>query len=144
MEQEKAGWKRFQERLRHLVPRRPVWRAVAASLAVVIVAGGVIWGTGVFTQPMTLPPKTLLPPPQQPVMLEITSVKAIYSLGRETEFMSSKTTVVTPLPPQMATTPLETGRWEETVWYSPMSCRKPNLGPEGSVEYNLIWITGGD
>jgi hypothetical protein len=144
MEQEKAGWKRFQERLRHLVPQRPLWRAVAASLLVIVVAGGVIWGTGIFTHPMTPPSKTPLPPPQQPVMLEITSVKATYSLGGETEFTSSKATVVTPLPRQMANTPSEVAHWEETVWYSPMSCRKPNLGPEGSVEYNLIWTTGGD
>ena len=144
MEQERAGRSRFYERLKHLVPQRPVWRAVAASLMVIVVASGVIWGTGVFTQPMTPPPKTLSPSPQQPVMLEITSVKTTYSLGGETEFISSKTTVVTPLPPQMATTPLETEHWEETVWYSPMSCGKPNLGPEGSVEYNLIWTTGGD
>ena len=144
MEQERAGRNRFWEGLRHLVPQRPVWRAVAASLMVIVVAGGVIWGTGVFTQPMTPPSKTPLPPPQQPVILEITSVKATYSPGGETEFMSSKTTVVTPLPPQMANIPPRTEHWEETVWYSPMSCRKPNLEMAGSVEYNLIWTTGGD
>jgi len=144
MERERPKSNRFWEKLRHIVPQRPMWRAVAASLVVIAVAGGVIWETGVFTQPMTPPSKTLLPPLQQPVMLEVTSVKTTYSLGGETEFISSKTTVVTPLPPQMATTPLETEHWEETVWYSPMSCGKPNLGPEGSVEYNLIWTTGGD
>ena len=144
VEQERVGLNRFWERLKHLIPQRPMWRATAASLMVLIVTGAIIWGTGVFTQPMAPPSKTLLPPLQQPVMLEVTSVKTTYSLGGETEFISSKTTVVTPLPPQMATTPLETEHWEETVWYSSMSCRKPNLGPEESVEYNLIWTTGGD
>ena len=142
-EQERPKRNRFWEGLRHLIPQRPVWRALAASFLVVIVAGGIIWGTGVFTQPMTPPAKTLLPPPQQPVMLEITSVKATYSLGEEAEFISSETTVVTPLPPQMANIPPKTEHWEETIWYSSMGCRKPNLGLEESVEYNLIWTTGG-
>ena len=141
MEHERPQNNRFWEELKHLVPQRPVWRAVAASLVVVIVGVGVIWGTGVFTQPTTPPFKSPLPTHQQPVMLEITSVKATYLLGGETEFTSSKTTMVMPLPPQMATTPLEAAHREEIVWYSSMGCRKPNLGPEGSVKYNLIWTT---
>ena len=140
MEHERPQNNRFWEELKRLVPQRPVWRAVATSL-VVIVVGGVIWGTVVFTQPTTPPFKSPLPTHQQPVMLEITSVRATYLLGGETEFTSSKTTMVMPLPPQMATTPLEAAHREETVWYSSMGCRKPNLGPEGSVKYNLIWTT---
>jgi hypothetical protein len=56
IEQEGPRRNWFWERLRHLVPQRPVKRAVAASLLVVIVAGGVIWGTGILTPPPSAPP----------------------------------------------------------------------------------------
>jgi len=138
-EQERSGRIHFRERLSHLIPQRPVWQAVAASLLVIVVAGGVILGTGVFTQPMPPPCETLLPTPRQPVTLKLTSVKTTYSPGGEAGFIRSETTIVTHLPPQMATTPFETERWKETVWYSLTNYRKPNLRPEVSMKYDTVW-----
>ena len=41
----------FWEFLRSLVPQSPVWRTAAATLVVILVTVGVLWRTGMFTQP---------------------------------------------------------------------------------------------
>lgn len=138
----KENW--FWEGLRRLVPQTMVWRAVTTTLLVIIVASGVFWQMGGFTQPATLPPRPLSPLPEQPVRMEITSVKTTYLTGEEVEFISSETVVVIPSPSPMATTPPVIDHWEETVWHSPAGYERLKLGLGESVEYTITWTTGGD
>jgi len=42
--------KSFWEFLRNLVPQNPAWRTAVATLVVVLVAAGVLWRVGMFTQ----------------------------------------------------------------------------------------------
>ena len=138
----KESW--LQEGLKRLVPRQLVWRAVTATLLVAIVASGVFWQMGGFTQLVPPPPRPLSPLPKQPVRMEITSVKTTYLTGEEVEFISSETVVVIPSPSPMATTPPVIDHWEETVWHSPAGYERLKLGLAESVEYTITWTTGGD
>lgn len=137
----KESW--LWEGLRRLVPRQLVWRAVTATLLVAIVASGVFWQMGGFTQPVTSPPRPLSPPPEQPVRMEITSVKTVCLPG-EIECISSETVAVIPSPLPMATTPPVIDHWEETVWHYPAGYERLKLGLGESVEYTITWTTGGD
>lgn len=70
----KRNW--FWEALGCLVPRQPVWQRVTITLLVAVVAGGVIWGSGILTQIPAPPP--LPAPPSAPIRptLELTATPA--------------------------------------------------------------------
>jgi len=146
MEQEKAGWKRFQERLRHLVPQRPVWRAVAASLTVVVVAG-VIWGTGILTPESSAPPPMPAAPP--PPLLEVSAVpdQTTYlpEQGVEIQFsftnIASELVTVSPFPPEIKILlPTLPGRdLDKIVRSFAAGTEELKLEPGETATYDLTW-----
>ena len=65
----KGNW--FWEGLKNLLPREAVWRNATATAVLMLVAVGVLWGTGVFTPSVTTerelaPEDTSLPMPAAP------------------------------------------------------------------------------
>jgi hypothetical protein len=145
MEQEKAGWKRFWEKLRHLVPQRPLWRAVTASLLVIVVAGGVIWGTGILTAPPPAPSPSRLCLDVEAVPTKTayaTWAKNAYLPGEEAEIefkfknVSSERITVTPFPPRIQ---VMRPRPHEVVRFFSAGSAELNLLPGETVRYTLVW-----
>ena len=68
-QKEKSGW--FWEGLRSLVPQNPVWRNATATVIMMLLTVGVLWGTGVFTPPVTTPPQDIVPPQDFTPQLEL-------------------------------------------------------------------------
>jgi hypothetical protein len=155
MEQKKAERIRFWEMLRHLVPQRPVWRTVAASLLVIVVVGGVIWGSGILKQPSALlpegmPPEEAPPPAPSPPRLclgvEAAPAKTVYLPGDEVEIqfefknVSTEPITVTPFPPLIGITPPVTVHWKEQIIRSfPTGSEELHLQPGEIAVYTLIW-----
>ena len=159
MEEERAGRIRFWERLKHLIPQRPLWRAVAASLAVVIVAGGVILGTGILSKPPIPAPTTPYeePPPiigpagliPLALQLEITPAKADHLTGEDIKLgfkfknIVSEPVIITPFPPTIGVAPLrmdDRKDWKEQVIRSfPAGPGELSLQPGETAKYTLIW-----
>jgi hypothetical protein len=72
---QKAKGNRFWEGLKNLLPREAVWRNATATAVLMLVAVGVLWGTGVFTPSVTperapVPGEAPLAPPGQEFELE--------------------------------------------------------------------------
>lgn len=150
MEQERARRNRFQERLKHLIPQRPLWRTVAASLVVIAVAGGVIWGTGILTKPLVSPRLAPAMPPDR--ILEVkaaptetvypTGAKIAYLLGEEVEIelkfknVSSEPITITPFHPKVQIT---RSRPYEVVRSLPAGSREINLQPGETVVCTIHW-----
>lgn len=142
MEQESAERNRLREGLGHLVPQRPVWRAVTASLVVIAVAGGVIWGAGILSKPpipAPIPP-TIPPPPA--LQLEIIPAKTVYLPGEDIEIdfrfknIITESVTVTPFPTEIQIT---RSRPYEVVRSFSVGSGKLALLPGEIKEYILIW-----
>jgi len=156
MEQKRTEHIRFWEMLRHLVPQRPVWRTVAASLLVIVVVGGVIWGSGILKQPSALLPEGVPPPEEAPppapsaprlcLGVEAAPAKTVYLPGEEVEIefkfknVSSEPITVTPFPPVIGITPPVTVHWKEQIIRSfPTGSEELHLQPGETAVYTLIW-----
>ncbi len=79
---QKAKGNRFWEGLKNLLPREAVWRNATATAVLMLVAVGVLWGTGVFSPSATperelAPEETSLPMPAQGFELETAIDKTI-------------------------------------------------------------------
>jgi hypothetical protein len=79
---QKAKGNRFWEGLKNLLPREAVWRNATATAVLMLVAVGVLWGTGVFTPSVTperepAPGEASLAPPGQDFELETALDKTI-------------------------------------------------------------------
>lgn len=104
---------RFWEPLGSVVPRQPVWQALTAMLLLVVIAGGVMWGSGVFTQTATPTPPSgiaLTPrpgPARPPLEMSASPAKTGHLPGEtitiEFTFRNSGTGPITlrPFPPEI-------------------------------------------
>lgn len=68
-QKEKRGL--FWEGLRSLVPQNPVWRNATATVIMMLLTVGVLWGTGVFTPLVTTPQQDIVPPQDFAPQLEL-------------------------------------------------------------------------
>ncbi|MEA3442031.1 MAG: hypothetical protein U9R04_00860 [Chloroflexota bacterium] len=154
MEQERPKRNRFREGLKHLLPQRPMWRAVAASL-LVIAAAGIIWGTGILTPPsapapMPIPTPTPAPTPTPPppwptpnfLELEATPAKSACLPGEDVEIefefknASSESITITPFPPRMQV--MRPRPWE-TIRAFAEGSEELRLQPGEIAKYTLVW-----
>ena len=162
MERERPKRNRFREGLKHLVPQRPMWRAVAASL-LVIAAVGVIWGTGILSQP-PIPAPTPVPAPipaptptptpaptptpplpgPAPKILEVeaTPAKTACLPGEDVEIefefknASSESITIAPFPPRMQV--MRPRPWE-TIRAFAEGSEELGLQPGEIAKYTLVW-----
>jgi len=143
VEQKRTRRKLLWERLKHLVPQRPLWRAVAASFTVVIIAAAVILGTGILTPPSTPPPP--LAPAPLPFQLEVTPARTAYLPGEDIEIefkfknISPEPITLTHFPPVIGITPPKTTHWEEEMLRSFPAGSERFIQPGEIIEYTLIW-----
>jgi len=101
----KRNW--FWEALGRLVPRQPVWQGVTITLLVAVVAGGVIWGSGILVQTPAPPPlPTPAPGPAKPPLeVGATTDKGSYLPGEDIKVafsfknVSSSPVQIEPFPP---------------------------------------------
>jgi len=153
----------FWEFLRNLVPQSPVWRTATVTIVVIIVAMGVLWRTGVFTQspevlltqpPMVpgigaggpeegAPPPALETPPQILLELEAVPLKtAVFPFGETVEIglvfknTSSESISVTPFPPAIHIVGSRTVRPVRSFTEGDES-RK--LSPLETISHTLVW-----
>ena len=148
----KKNW--LWEGLRHLVPHNVMWRAVTTTAVVIILAVGVLWGMGIFTQlpaPAPLAPRGIPPapsPPPQP-WLEIEAIPLspiayapAFSLEEEVKILfvfknvSSEPITVAPFLPRIEIRRRSTG---ELVRSFPEGSEQLDISPVETVEYTLVW-----
>ena len=157
----KRGW--FMKGLRRLVPRQPVWQALTALLLVVVVAGGITWGTGTLKVSAPPPAPTPVPapsyygpvppvPPPSPSesSLELEAIPlspieyapGVFLPGEEVkvEFRfsnaSSEPITVAPFPPGIE---IVRPRTNEVVQSFPEGSGELDISPVETVEYTLVW-----
>ena len=150
---------RFWEVLERLVPRQPVWRAVATTaVAIILATVGVFWYMGGFTQPPAPAPSTFeeipqevsppTPAPPQP-WLEIEAIPLspiayapAFSLEEEVKILfvfrdvSSEPITVAPFPPEIEIT---RPRTDEVVRSFPGGSEQLDISPVETGEYTLVW-----
>jgi len=149
MERKRTKGKRFWEMLRYLIPQRPLWRAVAASLVVVIVAGGVIWGTGILTPPSAPPP---CPGPNRfpELQIEIVVAKSEYMPGEKVKIevwfrnISSQPFTIKSFPPAVQISQCRINsqskkRDYKVIWSSSAGSAEQVLKPEKMLKHTVIW-----
>jgi hypothetical protein len=110
-ERKKEGARTFWEAIKRLVPRNPVWRTVAATVSVVVIALVIVWRAGVFpvqtNQPMLGVPAPTSGITQGPVEVKSTASQTSYKLGEQVsvtitfENKSGEPLTLTPFPPEV-------------------------------------------
>ena len=154
----KRNW--FMEGLRRLVPRQPVWQALTALLVVVVVTGGITWGTGILRvsapppaptpAPAPLSPREMPPPAPSRPSLELEAIPlspieyapGVFLPGEEVkvEFRfsnaSSEPITVAPFPPEIE---IVRPRTNEGVQSFPEGSGQLDISPVETVEYTLVW-----
>jgi|GEM_PF-514902 len=153
---------RFWESLRRLVPRQPVWQALTALLVVVVVAGGITWGTGTLKVSAPPPAPTPAPPaysdggipppaPSQP-SLELEAIPlspieyapGVFLPGEEVkvEFRfsnaSSEPITVAPFSPGIEIVRPRTDE-DGVVRSFAEGSGQLDISPVETVEYTLVW-----
>ncbi len=110
-ERKREGARSLWKAIKNLVPGNPVWRTVAATVFVVVIALVVVWWAGVFSV-QTNQPVPGTPPPnsdttQKPVEVKSTASQTSYKLGEQVsvnitfENKSGEPLTLTPFPPEL-------------------------------------------
>ena len=155
----------FWEFLRTLVPQSPVWRTATATILVILVAVGISWRMGLFTQSPIAPgigaggPEEGAPPagpvmeapPQALLELEAAQLEPIVSPFGETAEVelvfkntSSESISVTPFPPAIH---IVQGKSGKPIRSFTEGSERLELSPSESIRYSLVWDqrdTGGE
>jgi len=148
----KKNW--LWEGLRHLVPHNVMWRAVTTTVLVIILAVGVLWGMGIFTElpaPAPLAPRGIPPAPSPPPRpwLEIEAIPLspiayapAFSLEEEVKILfvfknvSSEPITVAPFPPRIQ---IMRPRTDEVVRSFAEGSEQLDISPVETEEYTLVW-----
>jgi hypothetical protein len=105
------GARSLWEAVKHMVHRNPVWRTVAATVSVVVIALVIVWRAGVFpvqtSQPVLGTPAPTSGTTQGPVEVKSTASQTSYKLGEQVsvsitfENKSGEPLTLTPFPPEV-------------------------------------------
>lgn len=140
-QEEKGNW--FWEGLRNLMGQNPVWRTAAATLVIMMLAAGALWGTGLLSPspaPITAPPTAGL---NVFIEADVTPDKDTYLPGEEivVEFsfknVASELFPIDPFPPGVEI--VRPSPYDEIVRSFPAGTATKSLAPGEVASYTIAW-----
>ena len=138
----------FRGKLSRLVPRSTLWRAVATTAVVVILAlVGAVWFMGGRSTPPPAPPPPTHPSviPPSALELEATTERSTYLPGETIEIeltfinMTDKPIIISPFPPEIEIVLPELPEEEDVVKKFAAGSGQVELERGGEITRTLVW-----